>query len=131
MPWSISNRIWWECLRLAFERGLDYFIYLESDCRVAGDEWDGKIFDAFFKAGPNAVCGGTPVIWNHDLFPPASWLKIHQASVAYQTLTGLMPPSFKRVLGRVRQPCYYPNGAEPWPLAGIMRMSVASTWSVP
>jgi hypothetical protein len=60
---SLSNYVFLCGLNAAVLRGLDFFIYLEDDSRVLGDNWDEKVFDEHFSFD-GALFSGTPVAWN-------------------------------------------------------------------
>lgn len=51
-------------LRIAIENAVDFFLTLETDTRVWGDNWDERIFDEFFSHGERGVLGGTVFVWH-------------------------------------------------------------------
>lgn len=71
ITWAVSNCVFLFGLRLALQLDLDYFLYLEADCRVKGDLWDKALFDEImpfvYSAGASddwPVVAGTPVCYN-------------------------------------------------------------------
>lgn len=63
--WAINNAVWWTAVRIAVKQELTHFLYLESDCRIAGDLWDGAIYEDWTVAhGPSLTMAGTPIVWN-------------------------------------------------------------------
>lgn len=62
VKWQNSDRIastvFMHALKLAEKKGLTHFIYLESDCRMIGENWDVKLFDDFTAGGNGHIAGG-------------------------------------------------------------------------
>lgn len=54
----IASTVFIHALRFAERKGLTHFIYLESDCRMKGDEWDVKLFDEFVTGRNGFIAGG-------------------------------------------------------------------------
>ncbi len=49
----------------AKEAGLDYMLYLESDCRVGCDGWDSRMLnEAQDRYGGTRLCVGSPVVFD-------------------------------------------------------------------
>lgn len=61
---TVSNAVFLSCLSIANALKLDYFIYLESDSRVRGHDWDARMFEEHFSFGRDLACSGTPVLWD-------------------------------------------------------------------
>ena len=61
---AVNNLVFLFGLNLAIDLGLDYMLYLESDVRVRGDNWDQIIFDDCFRARKTPLIYGTPVVFN-------------------------------------------------------------------
>lgn len=53
----IASTVFLHALRFAQRKGLTHFVYLETDCRVKGDDWDVKLFDEFVS-GKKLIAGG-------------------------------------------------------------------------
>lgn len=63
-PYAINNALWLTALRIAREKGITHMLYLEADCRVGCEHWDGKVFDEFFNIGRPLVAGGNLAVYN-------------------------------------------------------------------
>lgn len=65
--WAISGLIFWTACRIAVAQETDYMLFVEPDCRVGCDGWDGKMFQEFFEKreedGRNYIMGGSAVIY--------------------------------------------------------------------
>lgn len=61
---AVNNLVFLFGLNLAMDLGLDYMIYLESDCRMRGDKWDEIITNDCFRENKQPILYGTPVIFN-------------------------------------------------------------------
>lgn len=59
----VANHIFLQALKLAMEKGLDRFFWLESDSRVKGDGWLRLLFDEWFSY-PNCCVFGSPCAYN-------------------------------------------------------------------
>lgn len=67
--WATNNRIFFTGLRIAVRQGLEWMIYIESDCRVGPTRykdttWDAVMFKEFFSRREKEVIGGTMVCWS-------------------------------------------------------------------
>lgn len=69
-PMALKNLIFFTALRIARQQGITHLLYLETDCRVGCQRWDEIIWTEFCHRNEDAICGGTPVIFN-----PCSWSK--------------------------------------------------------
>lgn len=118
----IGTLAWMFSINIALERGIDHFLYLETDCRVTCDDWDKRMFDEYFawKHGV-PMCGGSPVCW-HPFVHGYEWDKlVIEYAYEYQKASG-MAMSFE---GSPQKPCWlYPNGA----LQIINVKEVAELW---
>lgn len=70
----INNVLFFTALKIARDQGFSHLLYLESDCRVGCDNWDGKMFDEYFNIGRPLICGGTCACYNSANWNP----KAHQ-----------------------------------------------------
>lgn len=61
---AVNNAIFFTGLKIAHSKGLTHFIYLEEDCRVGCDHWDGQMLKEFFAARPHRPIGGSVVCYN-------------------------------------------------------------------
>lgn len=59
--WAVNNAIFIMGLRLAAMRGFTHILYVESDCRVGCQGWDGVVFDEYFKLPFPAIAAGSIV----------------------------------------------------------------------
>lgn len=93
---AIHNYVFLSGLKMALERGLDRFIYLEPDVRVGCDDWDGKIFREAdeFTCPDGMVCAGTPCIWNASEMPITMREAVNQYMNRYRKASGFAPPAF-------------------------------------
>jgi len=113
-PWAISNCVWLFGLKLAADMELDYFMYLEADCRVRSRSkelaWDEILFNDFFDT-PGALFGGSPVVY----FPSESGADvlsdITKFCAAHLEVVKRPVPIYGTVPGRAYPLCLYPNGA--------------------
>lgn len=109
-PYSVNNAVFLMGLLLAIQQGIEFFLYLESDCRVRGDNWDDTIWQDF-QTWKNPVAWGSPIIYNqsqngHDNLKAATEL-----AWTYQKETGLAVPQYGAWPGAGKDLCLYPNGA--------------------
>lgn len=112
-PWAINNFLWFKALEIALAAKLDYFLYVESDSRVAGDGFDQWIFNDFFHRYPNGIaCAGTPVCWDVAAGGREFGKRIISEAWNYQQATGI-PMSFYSKSNPMdcTGAAYYPNGS--------------------
>lgn len=109
-PFTISNCVFLFGLRLALDLKLDYFLYLEDDCRVRGDQWDKVLFDEFFET-KDAVVGGSPIAYNIAHSGHAALKRAIEFAWRYQQKTGFAMPLYGGIPGMGDQIAFYPNGA--------------------
>lgn len=88
---SINNFCFFTGLRIARAHGLTHVIYLESDVRVMGDEWDGKIFEEYFNLPTPKVMGGSTIIWNPANAGMESLRRFDRLVKEHNTLRGPVP----------------------------------------
>lgn len=62
--WAVNNAIFLTGMKIAALKGYTHIIYLESDCRVGCDNWDGRIFEEHFNGPLPWVASGSLVCWN-------------------------------------------------------------------
>lgn len=60
---QIAAFVFIKALELAEQKGLDNFIYLETDCRVAGKGWDKLLFKRFYAAGNGTIAAGNIAVF--------------------------------------------------------------------
>lgn len=60
----VANYVYLQGVQMVEAEGVDYFLMLETDCRVHGDYWDEAIFDDFFDQPGEKVLGGTLFAWH-------------------------------------------------------------------
>lgn len=63
-PFSVNNLIFFTACRIAAKSGFTHMFYLESDCRVYGDNWDQRIWDEAAALEGDWICAGTVVCYN-------------------------------------------------------------------
>jgi len=61
---SVSNLVFYTGMELALRVGYSHVLYLEADSRVMGDNWDGAIFDEYFRQPMPAIIGGSVAVHN-------------------------------------------------------------------
>lgn len=61
---AVNNLIFFTAVRIAISQGITHFIYLESDCRIGRDHWDGVILDEYFGRHEPLIVGGSMAIYN-------------------------------------------------------------------
>lgn len=116
---AIHNLVFLAGLKIAEQRGVKRFIYLELDCRVGYDYWDKAMFDEV-KDCRDMFMAGTPARYNRDAMPGKQKFHTDQYCALYEEATGFKVPVFpskvKRPLG-----CVFLMGA-----GSIMNTAVAS-----
>lgn len=60
---AVNNLVFVTGCRIAISRNVQFFLYLEADCRVT-DGFDDKIFSEFFADPRPLVCGGSMAVYN-------------------------------------------------------------------
>jgi len=60
---AVPNYVYLQGVQIVLDQGIDYFLVLETDCRVKGDYWDDEIFDEFLTHD-DPVLGGTMFVWH-------------------------------------------------------------------
>lgn len=61
--WALNNLVFLTGLRVVGD-SYSHFLYLEADCRVNGDDWDGVVFEEFMQRNPGAIAAGTFATYN-------------------------------------------------------------------
>lgn len=135
---STNNTVFLHGVRIACREGIDWMLYLESDCRVKGQHWDDIIFSEFFDskdyASPGFVpnqeldMGGSIVLfrsknkcWFHDgaqryILPKSKPMSRYTPSFGCPDSEGSISDTN----------CVFPNGA-----LGVYRVSTLSDiWGV-
>lgn len=110
---TVNNCIFLFGLKIAMDAGLDYFQYLESDCRCKGDEWDRVSWEDF-KRNPNAIVYGTPVVHNATAGGPKTLKRLIDFAHEYQETTGWPMAVHGGCPGLPQDLMAYPNGAVAW-----------------
>ena len=108
---ALANAVFYTGVKIAAEQGYTHMIALETDCRVGRDYWDNVMWQEFEEQNPNALIGGSPVIFN-----PAAWSR--QATEAYENFILRTHPRFCPVsvagsgrLAEKQQTATFTNGA--------------------
>ena len=83
---AVINCLFLQGLNIAIRQKVDFMLWMEADCRVKGDEWDGVLFDEFL-AQPNALICGSPVIRNLDETSKLNQDKAHALATKFQDAT--------------------------------------------
>lgn len=110
-PWTINNTIWLFGLKLAMDAKLDYFCYLESDCRVGCNNWDEAGFTEMFNQNTNAVIYGSPVCYNITQQGKDVANKTIDLACKYKAMTGFPMPFYGKWPGSGDKYALYVNGA--------------------
>lgn len=108
--YSVNNAVFLIGLHIALEAGMEFFLYLESDCRVRGHEWDQTIFSDF-NTWNSIVAYGSPVIYNQSQNGHENLKRATEMAWNYQSATGLGMPQYGAWPGAGKEICLYPNGA--------------------
>lgn len=108
---AINNAVFFTGVAIAGSMGLTHMLYVEIDCRFGAKHWDEVLFNEFLSKNRNAVCAGTPVIFN-----PASYNRKFAALFEkylrdYQNRPIPMSMTGSGHLGAHFNPCLFPNGA--------------------
>lgn len=90
---ALNNFIFLRACQIAKEEGLRRFIFLETDVRVHGHDWDGKIFAEAEKHG-DLVCAGTPCVWNASEMKHEMREAVNRYIADYRRESGFAPPAF-------------------------------------
>lgn len=91
---GVNNLLFLEALKIAEREGIKRFCYLESDCRVCYDGWDGVLFEQAEKY-PDMFCAGTIAVYNRHKFTPLQSKWVDAAIADYTSHTGFKVPEFK------------------------------------
>ncbi|HEU4340033.1 MAG TPA: hypothetical protein VFU31_00535 [Candidatus Binatia bacterium] len=108
--WALNNLVFLTGLRVLGD-SCTHFLYLEADCRVNGDFWDGIVFDEFQLRNPDAIASGTLATYN-----------VHNRNMAFsrcwQTFIAENGKSQFPITGyggngaaETQEPAVFPNGA--------------------
>jgi hypothetical protein len=108
---TLANAVFFTGLKIAIEQGFTHMLALEADCRVGCDYWDDEIWKEFLSKNPDAVMGGSAVVFN-----PAAWSR--EAAERYEqfvleTQPRLVPISVAGSgrLAEKQHSCVFTNGA--------------------
>lgn len=108
--WALNNALWIVALKIAKQRNLTHFLYIESDCRVFGDKWDATMFGEFLDHG-DCLLGGSVVCYNpanKDLDFVLAWRKF----VAENRASVFPIPAYGgQGAAEVVEPAVFVNGA--------------------
>jgi len=108
---AVNNLIFLTGLRLASKLGLSHIIYLESDCRVGRDHWDGVMFQEYFNFGFPAIAAGTLACYNpsnHSREANLRWAEL----VSRNWKRNVPVATYGWLAADKRSPtCVFPNGA--------------------
>ena len=115
---GVNNMTWMIGLQLAIRQKLDYFLYLEADCRVMGDEWDKRVWDELFSFQRMPLVAGTLAVYNPFNAGPEAAKCFCELVAKYNTkrnypITGYMPVRSYGWKGAADSTgaCVFPNGA--------------------
>jgi hypothetical protein len=109
--WTVNNAVFLTGMALAKREGYTRVIYLESDCRVAGENWDERIFDEYYGLGRPCIGAGTLACYNTCNFSREAamrWSKLVAGNVKRN-----MPIATYGWVGAANKhvSCVFPNGA--------------------
>ena len=111
-PWAVNNCCFFFGLKLAVDLKLDYFLYLEEDCRVGLDNWDRPIWKMVESASNSIMVAGSPVVYNPSNGGHAALDKIAEFTHRHFKATGRGVPMYGSIPGQANvTPALYPNGA--------------------
>lgn len=115
---AVPNYVYLQGASIARQQGVDYFLVLETDCRVKGDNWDERIFEEFFQGANEPVLGGTLFVWhpfNFGMDYAQEFLRMYdRVSPGWMKANYPVPPVFiygGRGSCESHRVCAYPNGA--------------------
>lgn len=90
---AIHNRLFIHALEIAKSHGIKRLLYLESDCRVGRDNWDGEMFDEASRYKDMFVAGG-PGIYNEKAMDGPQSMAVLGRVADYKEETGHSVPVF-------------------------------------
>lgn len=113
-PHSRHNALWLTGIKMALDRGATHMLYLEHDCRVGRQGWDGVIFDEYFSLPHPTIVAGTLSVYNPSNFGVEAAKRAREV-IAKQPRHGV-PVGVYGWLGAAAQQdphpaCVFPNGA--------------------
>lgn len=104
--YAVSNLLFLTALRMAHADDVTHMLYLEADCRVGCDGWDGFIFEEFAKH-KGALNGGFLMVWNPSFGGRAVKVEFDKAMVRWLKNGDGFGPD---IYSDRREPCVYANG---------------------
>lgn len=103
----VSNYAFFMALQYSVACKLDYFIYLEEDCRVRGDGWDGRMMQEAYEQNPAFAAAGSTVCYNPSGSGHETLKLVTDYAHRFLEYTGLAMPIYGFRPGLT----LYPNGA--------------------
>jgi hypothetical protein len=108
---AVQNLLWLFGLKLAIDIGLDYFIYVEADCRFHMEGWDEIMLQDHFRENKTPLVSGTPVQFNVSQSGPIPLRRSIELAYRYQSSTGFLSPIHGAWPGSPTHFLLFPNGA--------------------
>lgn len=105
---AINNLVFLAGLKIAQEKGIKRFIYLELDCRVGCDGWDKIMFDEV-EQNRDMFAASTPAIYNRKAMSTHQLAYVDEYCGRYATATGMEVPVFPSKTNRPIG-CVFPMG---------------------
>lgn len=108
---SISNLLFLTAMGMLNGKGFTHVIYVESDCRVRGHEWDGRIWDEATANGRDPMAAGSVVCYsvgNAGIDFCRAWARFMAQNAAAKFP---IPPYGGNGSAEVHEPCVFTNGA--------------------
>lgn len=115
--WATNNRIFFTGLRIAIKQGLEWMLYLESDCRVGPTRykdttWDAVMLKEFFSRREKELIGGTMVCWSPCNSGPELMRRWSQLIADNNKRKNFPIPTYSAGgSAEKRDPCFLVNGA--------------------
>jgi hypothetical protein len=108
---AVNNLVFFTGLRIAANRGFTHVLILEHDCRVGVAGWDEIIWQEFLSKNPEAIMGGSLVVFNPCSFSRKGAELFEELLIGTKpkrflplSVFGPNPPGWKRIS------CVFPNG---------------------
>lgn len=110
-PVHLFNRIFYTSLSMAASMGLTHYMFIEHDCRFGVDGWDQILFDEFLRKNEDAVCGGTPVIFNPSSYSREVAVRFEKYLAGTRKRSMPMHIQAAGAFGERQEPCLFPLAA--------------------
>jgi hypothetical protein len=112
-PFAVNNVVFFTGMRIAWKKEYTHVIYLEADCRVGRDHWDGAMWEEYFGCGRPVIGGGTLACYNPCNYSRLASLRWSELVTQHNGNKRNVPIATYGWLGAaVKGPTFlFPNGA--------------------